>query len=246
MQTNVSANFTDKIPLDSNRNAFLHYGYGTNLQHNLPINYWKKSNFQTYSPNYGEIIQEKSLTDDRRTVPDRHLLNYDKISTLPDSALVEHTGPYEGSTFRSRFTPHNTHGYLAHAHSQVKLQDNNRQNTDKKDNGIPENLQKHSPFGYGQPRREYKFTGANDDYKHTSKDEFSHNRRQIAMSVEERSEKSEVRRLSGLDHKKMSSEEQELMLLDVLQQKANSSSRGFEASLIDMLGKSESIFFMVS
>jgi hypothetical protein len=35
------------------------------------------------------------------------------------------------------------------------------------------------------------------------------------------------------------------MLLDALHQKTNSSRRGFESSLADMLGKSEWIFIMV-
>jgi hypothetical protein len=120
---------------------------------------------------------------------------------------------------------------------------------------ITENMKDHSPFGYGQPGGEYKFTSVKDNpsvkqppkdvsdvnYKQIYDEEVSHNSRQTAMGAEERSEKGEVRRLSVLDHKKMSSEEQELMLLDVLQQKTNSSSRGFEASLVEMLGKSESI-----
>jgi hypothetical protein len=138
----------------------------------------------------------------------------------------------------------------------VKLQDNNRQNSNAKENyRITENMKDHSPLGYGQPGSEYKFTSVTENpsviqppkdvsdpnYKKIYDEELSHNSRQTAMSVEERSEKGEVRRLSVLDHKQMSSEEQELMLLDVLQQKTNSSSRGFEASLIDMLGKSKSI-----
>jgi hypothetical protein len=137
----------------------------------------------------------------------------------------------------------------------VKLQDINRQNANKDNYRIPENMKDDSPFGYGQPGSEYKFTGVKDNpsvkqppkdgsdlnYKRIYKEEQSHNSQQTAMDFEERSEKGEVRRLSVLDHKKISSEEQELMLLDVLQQKTNSSSRGFEAALVDMLGQSESI-----
>jgi len=260
MQTNFSANYTDKIPFDTNRNTFSHHGYGTNLEHNLPLNYWKKSNFQT-SPNYvGQIVQEKSLLDHRTTLADGHLLNYGKIHTVPSSSLVGQTGPHEDSLLRSRYMPHNIHGHFAHIHNHVKLQDNNRQNANTKENyGITENMKDYSPLGYGQPGREYKFTSVKDNpsvkqppkdvsdlnYKQIYEEELSHNSRQTAMGVEERSERGEVRRLSVLDHKKMSSEEQELMLLDVLQNKSNSSSRGFEASLIDMLGKSESIFITV-
>lgn len=256
MQTNFSANYTDKIPFDTNRNAFLHHGYGTNLEYNLPLNYWKKSNFQT-SPNYvGQIAQEKSLLDHGTTLPDGHLLNYDKVHTIPSSSLVGQTGPHEDSPLRSRYTPHNIHANFAYTHSHVKLHDNNRQNTNTKENyRITENMKDHSPFGYGQPGSEYKFTSVKDNpivkqppkdvsdlnYKQIYEEEMSHNSRQTAMDVEERSENGEVRRLSVLDHKKMSSEEQELMLLDVLQQKTNSSSRGFEAGLVEMLGKSESI-----
>jgi hypothetical protein len=259
MQTNISANYTDKIPFDTNRNAFLHHEYGRNLEHHLPPNYWKKSNFQT-SPNYGRIMQEDSLLDHRRTVPDGHLLNYGKISTVPGSSLVGQTGSHEDSLVRSRYMPQNMHGNSATIQSPVKLQENNRQNAKKKDNyRIPENVQDRSPIAYEQPGSEYKITSVKDNpnvkqpqkdssnlnYKQIYKEELSHNSRQTAVSAEERSGKGEVRRFSGLDHKKMSSEEQELMLLDVLQQKTNSSSRGFEASLVDMLGKSESIFIMV-
>jgi len=260
MRTNFSANYTDKIPFDTNRNTFLHYGYGTNLERNLPLNYWKKSNFQT-SPNYvGQIVQEKSLLNHRTTLPDGHILNHGKLYTVPSSSLVGQTGPHEDSPLHSRNTPHNIHGDFAHIHSRVKLQDTNRQNANSKENyRITENMKNHSPFGYGQPGSEYKFTSVKDNpsvkqppkdvsdqnYTQIYEEELSHNSRQTAMGVEERSEKGEVRRLSVLDHKKMSSEEQELMLLDVLQQKTNSSSRGFEASLIDMLGKSESICIRV-
>jgi hypothetical protein len=142
----------------------------------------------------------------------------------------------------------------------VKLKDNNRQNANTKENyGITENMKDYSPLGYGHSGREYKFTSVKDNpsvkqppkdvsdlnYKQIYEEELSHNSRQTAMAVEERSERGEVRRLGLLDHKKMSSEEQELMLLDVLQHKSNSSSRGFEASLVEMLGKSESIFITV-
>ena len=258
MQTNFSANYTDKIPFDTNRNAFLHHGYATNLEQNLPLNYWKKSNFQT-SPNYGQIVQEKSLLDHRTTFPDGHFLNYGKIPTVPGSSLVRQTGPHEESPVSSRYTPHNIHGNFAHIHNHVKLQDNNRPNANKKDNyRIPENTKDHPPFGFVQPGSEFKFTSVKDNtsvkqppkdgsdltYKQIYKEELSHNSRQTNMGVEERSEKGEVRRIGVLDHK-MSSEEQELMLLDVLQKKTNSSSRGFEASLVDMLGKSESICFKV-
>jgi len=250
MQTNFSANYTDKIPFDTNRNTFLHHEYGTNL----PLNYWKKSHFQT-SPNYvDQMVQEKSFLDHRTTLPDGQLLNHGKLYTVPSSSLVGQTGPHEDSPLHSRNTPHNIHGNFAHIHSHVKLQDNNRQNANTKENyRITENMKNHSPFGYGQPGSEYKFTSAKEipsvkqppkdvsdqNYEQIHQEELSHNSRQTAVGVEERSEKGELRRLSVLDRKKMSSEEQELMLLDVLQQKTNSSSRGFEASLVDMLGKSE-------
>lgn len=257
MQRNYSANYTDKVPFDTNRNAFLHHGHGTNLEQNLPLNYWKKSNFQT-SPNYGQIVQEKSLLEHKTTIPDDHLLNYGKIPTVPSGSLVGHIGPNEDYV-RSRYTSHNIHGNFAHVNSHVKLQDNNRQNANKDNNRIPENMKDHSPFSYGQPGSEYKFTSVKDNpsvkqppkdgsdlnYKQIYKEEQSHNSQQTAMGFEERSEEGEVRRLSVLDHKKMSSEEQELMLLDVLQQKTNSSSRGFEATLVDMLGQSESICITV-
>lgn len=260
MQRNFSANYTDKIPFDTNRNTFLHHGYGANLERNLPLNYWKKSNFQT-SPNYvGQIVQEKSLLDHRTTLPDGHLLNHGKLYTVPSSSLLGQIEPHEDSPLRSRYTPHNIHGNFAHIHSHAKLQGNNRQNANRKENyRITENMKDHPPLGYGQPGSEFKFTGVKDNptvkqppkdvsdlnYKQIHAEELSHNSRQRAVDVEERSEKGEVRRLSVLDHKKMSSEEQELMLLDVLQQKTNSSSRGFEASLVDMLGKSESICMRV-
>lgn len=259
MQINISANYTDKIPLDTNRNAFLHHEYGKNLEQNLPLNYWKKSNFQT-SPNYGRVIQEKSLPHHRRSVPDGHLLNYDKISTVPGSSLFAQTRSHEDSLFHSRYMPHNIHDSLASFQSPVKLQQNNRQNENKKDNyRRTGNVQDRSSIAYEQPESEYKFTSVKDspnvkqpqkytsnlNYKQLYKEELSHNSRQTAVSVEERSGNGEVRRFSGIDHKKMSSEEQELMLLGVLQQKTNSSSRGFEASLVDMLGKSESIFIML-
>jgi hypothetical protein len=112
-----------------------------------------------------------------------------------------------------------------------------------------------SPFSYRQAGSEYKFTSDKDNptvkhlqndhqdlnYRQISKDNMSYNTRQTAVSVEERSEQAEDRRLSGPDHMKMSSEEQELMLLDVLHQKTNSTSRGFEATLAHMLGTSESV-----
>ena len=58
-------------------------------------------------------------------------------------------------------------------------------------------------------------------------------------SLETSSRSAERRKLPVL-----SSEEQELLLLDALHQKSNSSNRGFEASLADLLGKSECSFFL--
>jgi hypothetical protein len=119
---------------------------------------------------------------------------------------------------------------------------------------IPEHIQNDSLHNYRQLESEHKLANDNKDdptLNHLQKDNSNLKYRQIfeenlppitrktAISIDERSEQGEVRRFSGTELMKLSSEEQELMLLDALHQKTNSSRRGFESSLADMLGKSE-------
>jgi hypothetical protein len=255
VKTNNSANFTERISLHANVNAYLNHRYVSDIQHTLPLNYRRTSNFQNLSRNYGQTTEENPLLNYKKALEDGHLLFQTKTSTVPHRSLRQ-TASQEDSTFRLRYIP-NIYGNLPQTRNQVKTQNGNRQNIDKKDNfGIPESVQNDSPFSYRQSESEYKFTSDKDNptmkqlpndhpdlnYRQTSKDSVSYNTRKNAMSVEERSEQAEARRLSGSDHIKMNSDEQELMLLDILHQKTNSSSRGFEATLADMLGKSESVF----
>jgi hypothetical protein len=206
----------------------------SDIQYILPLNYRRTSDSQNLSRNYGQNRKENPLLNYEKVFEDDYFLNKQETSTVPQR-FVRQTAPQEDSTLRSRYIS-NVYGKSPQSHNQVEKQTSNTIR-------IPESVQNSSPFSYRQSGSEYKFT--NDDnptVKHLQNDHQDFNSRQTAVSVEERSEQAEDRRLSLSDHMKMTSEEQEHMLLDVLHQKTNSTSRGFEATLAHMLGKSESVF----
>jgi hypothetical protein len=199
-----------------------------NVQQGLPLNYRRATNFKNLSPNYGQTTHENPFTNYRK------VMNYRKMS-VPDHSLRQ-TVSKEDSTVRTRRVP-NIPGNLPQTHSQVRTQNSDMHNTDIKD-------------GYRDNKDDSTLNHITKDdtnlkYVQIFNENLSPNARQKAVSVEERSEQGEVRRFSGPELIKISSEEQELMLLDALHQKTNSSRRGFESSLADMLGKSESIFIVV-
>jgi hypothetical protein len=206
--------------------------------------------------NYGQTTQVNPLLNYRKLVQDDQLLNYRR--SVPDHSLRQ-TVHKEDSVFLSRYTP-NIPRNLPQIHGQVITQNSNTQNTHKNGYRIPEHAENDSLYNYRQSENKQEHASDKRDeptLNHLKKDESNLKHRQIlkdslqsntgqtGISVEERSEKGEVRRSSGTQLLKMSSEEQELMLLDALHQKTNSSRRGFESNLADMLGKSESIFITV-
>lgn len=239
VQTNNSANFTSTISLHRNLNAYLNRGYMTNVQRNLPLNFRRISSFQNLPPNYGQTIQENPLLNYRRIVQDKP--NYRKSSSSP--IIMQ-----EDSIIKSRYMSH-TDGNLSQIYSQARLQHNEQHTGEKYDYRIPEGGDSDPPFSYRQQGNEDKLLNPAQEngYGEISKHNLSSDsrRRQIARNITKRSELGEARRMGEPEMLKMSSEDQELMLLDALHHKTNSSRRGFEASLADMLGKSESFLIMV-
>jgi hypothetical protein len=207
----------------------------SDIQNILPLNYRRTSDSQNLSRNYGQNAKENPLLNYEKSVEDDHFLNQEETSTLPQRSLRQRASQAD-STLRSRYNS-NIYGKSPQSRNQVEKQTSNTIR-------IQESVRNSSPFSYRQSGSEYKFTSDNDNptVKHLQNGHQDLNTRQTAVSVEERSEQAEARRLSRSDHMKMTSEEQELMLLDVLHQKTNSTSRGFEATLAHMLGKSESVF----
>lgn len=245
VQINNSDNFTDKISLHTH----LNHGH-TNIQQGFPINHRRASNSQNLSPNYGQTTQASPFPIYKKPVQEDQLLNYRNTSVIDHSR--RQSVSKEDSTVRLTFTP-NIPGNLPQMHSQVRTQNINMQNTHKN------NYRAQNDSLYKYKRTEKLASDNKDDptlnhlqkddsnltYRRIFKDNLPSNTRQTAVSVEERSEQGEVRRFSGTDLMAMTSEEQELMLLEALHQKTNSSKRGFETNLADMLGKSESIFMAV-
>jgi hypothetical protein len=245
VQTNNSANFKKRISLHTNLNAYLNHGYVSDIQHILPLNYRQTTDSQNLSRNYGQDTKENPLLNYKKAVKDDHFLNQNRTSIVLQRSLRQ-TASQEDSTLRSRYIS-DIYGKLPQSGNQVAKQLSMRL-------GIPEAVPNSSPSSYREAGSKYKFTSNNENptvkhlqndhqdlnYRQISKD-MSYNSRETAVSAEERSEQAEDRRLRESDHMKMSSEEQEIMLLDVLHQKTNSTSRGFEATLAHMLGKSESV-----
>jgi hypothetical protein len=253
IQTNNSANFTQRISLHTNINTYLNHGYVSDIQHILPLGYRSTSKSQNLSRSNGQTIKENPLLNYKIAVEDDHIIDLRETSRNSQRYLRQTTSK-EDSNPRS--------GYISNIYSnspQSSNQENkeplNRKVLHKRDNfRISERLGNASPFSYRQSGSGYKFRSEEDSrplrqlqrdhpnlsYRQISNDSSPYNTRQTAVNAEERSEQAEERRLGGPHYMKMSSEEQELMLLDALHHKTNSTSRGFEATLADMLGKSES------
>jgi hypothetical protein len=252
VQTNNSANFTEGISLHTNLNTYLNRGYMSDIQHMLPLDYRPTSNSQNLSRNYGQTTRE-NLLNYKKDAGDDGFLNQRETLKVSQHSLRQTSR--EDSNLPSGYIS-NTYSNLPQSRNQEDKETTRRQILYKRDKSrIPESLRVDSPLSYRQSGSEHKFMNDKDNptvrhlqnshpdlnYRETSRDRLSYNTRQTAVNVEERSEQAEERRLGGPDHMKMSSEEQELMLLDALHHKTNSTSRGFEATLADMLGKSESV-----
>jgi hypothetical protein len=257
LQTNNSANFTEGISLQTNLNTYLNRGYVSDIQHVPPLGYRSTSNFQNLSRNYGQTAKENPFLNYKKDAEDDRFLNHRETLKVSHRSLRQTTSQEDSNLPLGHIS--NIYGNLPPSRNQENKEAIGRQILYKRDKfGVPESLRVDSPLSYRQSGSEYKFSSDKDNpavkhlqnnyqnlnYRQPSQDDLSYDTRQRAVGVEERSEQAEERRLGGPYHMKMSSEEQELMLLDALHHKTNSTSRGFEATLADMLGKSESVHIM--